>query len=140
MLDKNCIFCKIGKHTIDSNIVYEDDDVIAFLDISQVTKGHTLVIPKQHYDSFLNVPLDVLTKVTRIAQKIALLLVVEHGAKGVNILSNCGEAAGQTIMHFHIHVIPRYVSSDGFKIGFQENEDLKNINLPALAQDLKNKL
>lgn len=140
MLDKNCIFCKIGKHTIDSNIVYEDDDVIAFLDISQVTKGHTLVIPKQHFDSFLNVPLDVLTKVTRIAQKIALLLVVEHGAKGVNILSNCGEAAGQTIMHFHIHVIPRYLSSDGFKIGFQKNEDLKNINLPALAQDLKNKL
>lgn len=140
MKDKNCLFCKIADHIVPSNIVYEDDDVIAFLDISQVTKGHTLVIPKEHYDSFLSVPLDVLTKVNRVAQKIALILVEECGAKGINILSNAGEAAGQTIKHFHIHVIPRYVSTDGFKIGFQENEDLSKINLPALATKIKNKM
>jgi histidine triad (HIT) family protein len=134
---ENCIFCKIASHIIPSSVVYEDDDVIAFLDISQTTEGHTLVIPKTHYDNFLTVPKDVMNKVMNVAQRIGQILINNFGAKGINILSNCYEAAGQTVMHFHVHVIPRYISADGLTIEMHQNEDLENINLPVLASEIK---
>lgn len=134
---ENCIFCKIANHIIPSSVVYEDDDVIAFLDISQATKGHTLVIPKAHYDNFLTVPKDVMNKVMNVAQRIGQVLIKNFKAKGINILSNCYEAAGQTVMHFHVHVIPRYLSADGLTIEMRENEDLDSINLPVLASEIK---
>lgn len=134
---ENCLFCKIANHIIPSSIVYEDDDVIAFLDISQTTVGHTLVVPKKHYDNFLACPKDELRKVMSVAQRIGQILIKEFKAKGINILSNCYEAAGQTIMHFHVHVIPRYISSDGFKLEMKKNDDLENINLPILAGKIK---
>jgi histidine triad (HIT) family protein len=139
-MEKDCIFCKIGQKKIPSNIVYEDADVIAILDISQTTKGHTLVMPKAHYDSFLSTPPEIVNKVYRVAQKISILLVHDFKAKGVNILTNCGEAAGQSVHHFHVHVIPRYIATDGFKIEMLKNEDLNKINLPALAEDIKSKM
>ena len=134
---ENCIFCKIANHIIPSSTVYEDDDVIAFLDISQTTLGHTLVIPKKHYDNFLTVPKDVMNKVMNVAQRIGQILIKNFKAKGINILSNCYEAAGQTVMHFHVHVIPRYLSADGLTIEMHKNEDLDNINLPVLANQIK---
>ena len=136
----NCIFCKIANHIIPSSVVYEDDDVIAFLDISQTTKGHTLVIPKQHFDNFLTVPQEIMNKVMNVAQRIGQILIKNFKAKGINILSNCYEAAGQTVMHFHVHVIPRYISADGLTIEMKENDDLANINLPILADQIKKSL
>lgn len=135
---ENCIFCKIANHVIPSSVVYEDDDVIAFLDISQTTLGHTLVISKHHYDNFLTTPKDIMNKVMNVAQRIGQALIKNFKAKGVNILSNCYEAAGQTVMHFHVHVIPRYLSADGLTIEMHKNEDLDNINLPVLADQIKN--
>ncbi|MEG0034268.1 MAG: HIT family protein [Bacilli bacterium] len=140
MKTNDCIFCKIATHKVPANIVYEDDDVLAFLDINQATIGHTLVIPKKHYDNFLSTPTDVLFKVTKVAQRIGQILVEELGAKGINVLTNCYEAAGQSVSHFHIHVIPRYIAADGFTIEMKENKDLDNINLPALALSIKEKL
>lgn len=137
---ENCIFCKIANHIIPSSVVYEDDDVIAFLDISQTTMGHTLVVPKKHYDNFLTAPKDVMNKVMNVAQRIGQILIKNFKAKGINILSNCYEAAGQTVMHFHVHVIPRYLSADGLTIEMHKNEDLENINLPVLANQIKDLL
>lgn len=133
----NCLFCKIIKGEIPCYKVYEDDDVLAFLDISQTTKGHTLVISKKHYDNFLATPKEVMNKVMNVAQTIGQVQIQHLGAKGINILTNCYQEAGQTIMHFHVHVIPRYEKSDGFILEMKENENLDNISLPSIATIIK---
>lgn len=135
----NCIFCKIIKGEIPCSKVYEDDDVLAILDISQVTHGHTLVISKTHYESFLATPKEVMHKVMDVAQRIGQVEIAVLGAKGVNILTNVGKEAGQTIMHYHVHVIPRYTRDTGFQITLKQNEVDKSL-LPALANKIKEKL
>ena len=131
----DCIFCKIAAGEIPCHKVYEDEDVLAFLDISQVTKGHTLVIPKKHYDNFLATPHEVMHKVMDVAQRVGQVQIVSLGAKGVNILSNVNKEAGQSVFHFHVHVIPRYEKSGGFKIEMKRSED-KDLSLPVLAKKL----
>lgn len=133
---ENCIFCKIAKGEIPCHKVYEDDKILAFLDISQTTKGHTLVITKEHFDNFLYVPKDLLSQAISVAQKIAQASVTSLNAKGVNILINTNEAAGQTVMHFHIHVIPRYDEQDHISIEFTPNA-IEKLNLPAVASEIK---
>ena len=130
------IFCKIIDGEIPCHKLYEDDDVLAFLDISQVTKGHALVISKKHYENFLTIPQEEMHKVMDVAQRIGQAEVSILGAKGVNILTNCGEAAGQTVPHFHVHVIPRYLGGEG---GFRltmESQDTSKMNLPMLAKEI----
>ena len=129
----NDVFCKIIRGEIPSYKVYEDNDVLAILDISQVTKGHVLVLPKEHYDNFLATPQEIMHKVMDVAQRIGQIQIKMLGAKGVNILSNVYEAAGQSVMHFHVHVIPRY-EEDNFHIEMKENKDL---NLPAILEKIK---
>ena len=106
------IFNKIIKKEIPAKIIYEDDDVLAFLDLSQNTKGHTLVIPKEETKSLLTASPDIVSKVFVVAQKIAKDLVDIFQADGVNLLTNAGEIAGQSVFHFHVHVIPRYSISE----------------------------
>lgn len=117
-----CIFCKIVKKEIPCSCVYEDDVVMAFLDLSQVTKGHTLVIPKQHFESILECDDETLAHVMRISKKLANQLVDKLNANGINILSNAKEAAGQTVPHFHVHLIPRYDEQDACVIEFKESK------------------
>lgn len=136
MEEKDCIFCKIIRKEIPSSIVYEDDDVLAFLDISQATKGHTLVVPKKHYKNFLATPSEVSNKVMEVAKRIAMAEIEMLGAKGINILTNVNEAAGQSVMHFHVHVIPRYEASDGFRLTLDDNSNEKDLNLPILASKI----
>ncbi len=133
------IFCKIIAGEIPCYKLYEDEDVLAFLDISQVTKGHALVVPKKHYDTFLATPQEIMHKVMDVAQRIGQVDIKLLGAKGVNILTNCYEAAGQTVPHFHVHVIPRYEKKEGFQLEMKPNEG-KDLNLPALAEEFANKL
>lgn len=135
--EKDCIFCKIVRGEIPCAKVYEDDDVLAFLDISQATHGHTLVIPKEHYDNFLTCPKELMHKVMDVAQRIGQAATMVLGAKGVNILSNVNKEAGQSVMHFHVHVIPRYLSSDGFRLELKENPNAKDLSLPQLANEIK---
>lgn len=135
--DNNCVFCKIAHKIIKSNIIYEDDEVIAFLDTSPLTYGHSLVIPKGHYETMLSTPKGTLTHVMNIAQRIGQIDMEILKAKGVNILINCYPSAGQLIPHFHVHVIPRYDASDGIKI---ENNPINNPNLPAVLEKFKEKL
>ena len=133
------IFCRIIDGEIPCHKLYEDDDVLAFLDISQVTKGHALVIPKKHYDNFLSVPHEEMHKVMDVAQRIGQIDIKFLGAKGVNILTNCYEAAGQTVNHFHVHVIPRYEEQEGFHLEMKNNSS-EELNLPALAREIKENL
>ena len=132
------VFCKIVDGEIPCYKLYEDDDVLAFLDISQVTKGHALVISKKHYENFLSTPQEVMHKVMDVAQRIGQVDIKFLGAKGVNILTNCYEAAGQTVKHFHVHVIPRYDSQEGFILEMKSNEG--ELNLPAIAKTIKEEL
>lgn len=125
-----CIFCKIVNGDIPSYKVYEDENFLAFLDISQTTKGHTLLIPKNHSDNVLSTSENTLSLMLPLATKIALAIQKTTNAQGFNILTNCGEIAGQSVMHFHIHIIPRY-QNDTFNISFTSNsftkEDLTNL-------------
>ena len=133
------VFCRIIDGEIPCHKIYEDEDVLAFLDISQVTKGHALVVPKKHYDNFLSVPHEEMHKVMDVAQRIGQIAIKFLGAKGVNILTNCYEAAGQTVNHFHVHVIPRYEEKEGFHLEMKNNSS-EELNLPALAREIKENL
>ena len=137
MENKDCIFCKIAEGIIPSHKIYEDDDVLAFLDISQVTPGHTLVISKKHYTNFLTAEKDIMHKVMDVAQRIGQAEISILGAKGVNILTNVNKEAGQSVFHFHVHVIPRYIADEGFRIEMKENPNLAELSLPALASEIK---
>ena len=118
-----CIFCMIANKEIPGKVVYEDELCLAFLDLSQATYGHTLVVPKQHVTNILEADPKLaghlFEVVTMLSQKITKAL----NASGCNILSNAGEIAGQTVMHFHIHIIPRYENENGFTMNFENNQD-----------------
>jgi len=135
-----CIFCQIIDGHLPSHRIYEDNDVLAFLDIQQTTSGHTIVIPKHHYDHFLSTPKSVMNQVMNVAQRIGQAQIQSLEAKGVNLLSNVLRAAGQSVFHFHVHVIPRYLPSDRLKIDMQKAENSDQLNLPTLAKQLKDHL
>lgn len=137
MKKDDCVFCQIVNGLLPATKIYEDDDVLAFFDISQVTPGHTLVIPKKHYQNYVSTPKEVMHKVMDVAQRIAQASIAAIGAKGVNILTNVNREAGQVIMHFHVHIIPRYISDKGFQITMLKNERLSELNLPVLASEIK---
>lgn len=119
----DCIFCKIINHEIPGKIVYEDDVCLAFLDLSQTTDGHTLVIPKKHYDHILDVDEETLGHMMKVVQIVAKNIQDKLNAKGFNIVSNMNEIAGQSVHHFHIHIIPRYSENDGFKAIYTNRSD-----------------
>lgn len=122
-----CIFCKIINGEIPSSKVYEDDDVLAILDISQATLGHTLVMPKKHYANILEIPSDEYTKVMLKVKDIANKINTTLKPNGINVLNNCGEVAGQTVMHYHVHIIPRYDNND-IKIEFTDHSGKVDLN------------
>ena len=126
----DCIFCKIIAGEIPSSKVYEDDQVVAFLDISQVTPGHTLVVPKQHFRNLLEMDAGSASQLFARVPDIARKVMKATGAKGMNILNNNEEIAGQTVFHTHVHLAPRYEETDGLQISFEAHEP----DFPALAQ------
>ena len=106
------IFTKIVDRKIPANIVYEDDLVIAFLDITQTTIGHTLVVTKSPYKDILEVPETLFQHLFGVVQKLSKAIQTAFEPKGINLLNNNGATAGQTVFHYHVHIIPRYDSSD----------------------------
>jgi histidine triad (HIT) family protein len=108
MSDPDCIFCKIVAGEIPSAIVDEDESTLAFMDINPATRGHALVIPRKHVVDLLEIEPDQLVAVMLAAQRLAVRVSERLGADGVNLLNSCGNAAWQTVFHFHVHVIPRY--------------------------------
>lgn len=130
-----CIFCEIIKGNIPSSKIYEDDDVLAILDISQTTKGHTLVMPKKHFNNILNADINSLHRVMDVTQDLAKKITKNLNATGFNILVNTNESAGQTVMHMHVHIIPRYDANDTIKIDFKENKfNLEDIQRQILCK------
>ena len=111
---ENCIFCKIVKEEIPAHKVYEDEDVLAFLDIAPVNVGHSLVIPKKHFIDIHETPSNIMGKIMEVAKKISTAIKAGVGADGINIHMNNEEAAFQVVFHAHVHVIPRFLG-DGFK-------------------------
>ena len=126
----DCIFCKIIAGEIPSSKVYEDNQVVAFLDISQVTPGHTLVVPKQHFRNLLEMDADSSSQLFARVPDIARKVMKATGAAGMNIINNNEEIAGQTVFHTHVHLAPRYEETDGLQISFEAHEP----DFPALAQ------
>lgn len=122
-----CVFCKIINGEIPSTKVYEDDKVLAILDLSQAQKGHTLVMPKKHFDTFLDADANTVSHVFEVAQALAKKIKTNLNADGVNILNNSYEAAGQTVMHMHVHIIPRY-KNDDLKIEFKDHSNIYKLN------------
>ena len=110
---ENCIFCKIVKGEIPSHKVYEDETTLAFLDISPVNIGHTLVIPKEHYENIYETPEKIMMDMMRTVKKISHAVKKGLNADGINVNMNNDPAAGQAVFHSHIHVIPR-IKNDGF--------------------------
>ena len=107
-MENNCIFCKIANGEIPSATVYEDEDFRVILDLNPASKGHTLIIPKKHAANLFELPEETAEKVLPIAKKLGARLKEGLHAEGLNVVQNNGEAAGQTVMHFHMHLIPRY--------------------------------
>ncbi len=105
---EDCIFCKIVAGEIPSQIVAQDELTISFMDIAPATRGHALVIPRRHARDLFEIDDDELTAVVRSAKRLAERACERLGADGVNLINSCGQAAWQTVFHFHVHVIPRY--------------------------------
>jgi histidine triad (HIT) family protein len=104
----DCIFCSIVAGDAPATIVDEDEHTIAFMDIHPWTRGHALVIPREHYQDIHEIPDETLTNVIKAAKRLAQQAVGVLDADGVNLLNSTGRAAWQTVFHFHLHVIPRY--------------------------------
>lgn len=118
MKKDDCIFCKIANGDIPSNTLYEDEAFRVILDIGPATKGHALVIPKEHYNDLYEIPEDTAAGAMRLAKKMVKSMMEKLHADGFNLVQNNGETAGQTVMHFHLHLIPRY-KNDGQRIGWK---------------------
>lgn len=133
MKDDNCIFCKIAHGEIPSKTLYEDDRFRVILDLGPAAKGHALILPKSHYKNIYDIPEELSADVMKLAKKMAALMTDKLQCDGFNLVQNNGEQAGQTVFHFHMHLIPRY-KDDGQTISWkpgnvssEELEEIKNI-------------
>ena len=121
MVKDDCIFCKLANGVIPTASLYEDDTFRVILDANPASKGHALILPKHHYQDLCELDEAVGEKVLKVAAKIGKAMKEGLGCAGFNLVQNNGEAAGQTVMHFHMHVIPRY-KEDNQKIGWVPRE------------------
>lgn len=124
---ENCIFCKIIDGKIPSATIYEDEDFKVILDISPAAKGHALILPKEHYANIYELPEDLAAKLMVLAKKLATHMTEQLKCDGFNLVQNNGEVAGQTVFHFHLHLIPRYADGD--------NKDVLRWNHLEYAED-----
>jgi len=136
MKKDNCIFCKIAAGDIPSKTIYEDDSYRVILDLGPATKGHALILPKDHFANIYELPDKNAAEVICLAKKMAKKMTGALECDGFNIVQNNGEAAGQTVFHFHMHLIPRFVD-DGQKIGWVPGEPTGE-ELEAIAQTINN--
>lgn len=133
MRDDNCIFCKIAAGEIPSKTLYEDDQFRVILDLAPAAKGHALILPKDHYANLYELPDETAGDAMKLAKKMATVMTEKLGCQGFNLVQNNGELAGQTVFHFHMHLIPRY-EDDGQEINWNpgsssqdELEEIKNL-------------
>ena len=118
MVKDDCIFCKIAAGEIPSKTIYEDEKYRVIVDLGPATRGHALILPKNHYANLFELPEEDAKEVICLAKKMATIMKDKLGCDGFNLVQNNGEAAGQTVFHFHMHLIPRY-ENDGQEIGWK---------------------
>lgn len=131
MRKDDCIFCKIANGEIPSTTIYEDEYHRVFFDIAPASKGHCLIVPKEHYDNIFEMPAEAGEKLFGLATRVAKSLKRELNCEAMNLVQNNGELAGQTVFHFHLHMIPRYVG-DTVNVGWKPGEaDLEELSVLA---------
>lgn len=136
MRDENCIFCKILAGEIPSTTVYEDDSFKAILDVNPAVRGHVIILPKNHAANLFELSDEDASKIMVVAKKIAIAVKETYHCDGVNVLQNNGEAAGQSVFHLHVHVIPRFEGdTDTINIGWRPGETPED--MPAIAEEIK---
>jgi histidine triad (HIT) family protein len=111
----HCIFCDIMKGAAEVSVCYEDSSAIAFMDIQPVNNGHTLVVPREHFETFQDLPAELAKHLFEVAMRLGPVIRRVGGAEAMNLIVSSGEAAGQDVYHFHIHLIPRH-AGDGFDV------------------------
>ena len=133
MRQDNCIFCKIAAGEIPSATIYEDDDFRVILDIEPASKGHALILPKEHFANLYELSDEVAAKALVVAKKVMAKMTDIVGCDGYNVVQNNGEAAGQTVFHFHIHLMPRY-KEDDVKIGWKPGKLTEEVKAEILSR------
>jgi len=137
----SCVFCKIINHEIPGHILFENNNILVFLDISQTTKGHTLIIPKKHISNVFDMSEEDMAHVFSAVPRIANALKTAFNVEGMNIVNNNEIVAGQTVFHYHVHLIPRYEKTDSFQINYTNNmEQYSTEDLMTLKDEVKKKL
>jgi len=130
MTKDDCIFCKLANGVYPTNSIYEDENFNVILDVGPATKGHALILPKQHYANLFELPDDVAGEVMVLAKKMATHMKEKLNCDGFNLIQNNGPCAGQTVFHFHYHLIPRY-ENDGQNLLWEptspDEESLKEL-------------
>ncbi len=125
MKDSSCIFCKLVNGEIPSKTLYEDEDFRVILDLGPATKGHALILPKEHFANLYEISDDIAAKTLVLAKKMATAMTKAFKCDGFNLVQNNGEVAGQTVFHFHMHMIPRY-KGDTAKITWTQGTVTEN--------------
>lgn len=138
MIKEDCIFCKLANGVYPTSSIYEDDDFKVILDKNPASRGHALILPKKHYDNVYTMDDETAGKVFVVASKVAKAVKNELGCDGVNILQNNEEPAGQTVFHFHMHVIPRY-NGDNVNISWKQ-EEAQHSELDEIVNTLSGKI
>ena len=137
MKDDNCIFCKLANGEIPSKTLFEDDEFRVILDLGPAAKGHALILPKDHYANLYELPEETTSKVMLLAKKMAVQMTDKLKCDGFNLVQNNGEVAGQTVFHFHMHLIPRYKNDNqtiGWKPGEPSQEELEEIRTQIVGE------
>lgn len=137
MKDENCIFCKLANGDIPTNSIYEDDDFNVILDASPASKGHALILSKQHYANVYEIDDEVLAKAAKLAKKIIVHEKEMLGCDGYNIVQNNGEVAGQTVFHFHMHLIPRYKLDDNENVIEWKHKEFTDEQMKQICGQMK---
>ena len=132
----DCIFCKIANGEIPSATVYEDSICRVILDVNPANKGHALIIPKEHYDDIYSMDADTASKIFTIATEVAKAQKAELNPDGLNIIQNNGAAAGQTVFHFHMHLIPRYQNAKNNDILMWSHENFSDEEMAQIRDSL----
>jgi histidine triad (HIT) family protein len=134
MYDDSCIFCRIARKQASASIVYEDEAVLAFLDIRPLSEGHTLIIPKEHYRDIFDIPEELLARVHKVTKRVAVAVQKATSADGISIFQQNGRVAGQEVFHLHVHVVPRH---EGRKLGRFGSAPVVRDELDRVAAEIK---
>lgn len=134
MKKDDCIFCKLANGVIPTNTIYEDDEFRVIMDAAPATKGHALVLPKEHYADIYEIEPEVLGKAIQVGQKVIKHATKRLGCDGYNLLQNNGEVAGQTVFHYHLHLIPRYAEMDNSQILKWEESKISPEEIKAITE------